>query len=666
MPRTVTVTFDDDTQHVYQNVPDAVTPDAIEQRASSEFQGKHLKAIDGGKAAVSVGGQPVPVTPADTSPTLKERGQATLSGGAKGFAGLIGLPMDTLRDAANLATAGVGGIATRFGYPNLAPDLVGPLPGGSEHARALMERFGIGTTNPRPDDLVSRMLHTGGMIAGGSIFPGATVKGTLAAAAGGALAGETLGPEWVGVGALVPAAGAQAATELKNAIATKAAPIVDTFKQAGTMPSVGQATDSTFLHGLENLAAKFPGGSGIMKSFIENQQARMGATARTGVSAEDAGRAIERGVKGEGGFLARTKDTWNKLDQEVAAKIPQGSAFRPANTLQALDDLTRPIPGAEKSTGAPLDARIPAIKENLVADLQANNGQMPFEALRQIRSRVGAQIDDALVQGAKSGEMSKLYKALSKDLEAAAVQAGAGQEFARQNNYYRARMGRIEDVLDRVIGTGKQPEDIFKAVNPRDPDQANKVRAVMRSLSPSEREVVGEAVANRLGRTTPGNQDVTGEKFASEVFLTNWNKLSPGAKAQFFPDPPLRENIDKVAKAASVIREGKGIYANPSGTAGSFAAYAVYMGPVAAIGGGLAGFPGAVGSSLASAGTAYLGAKMLTNPKVVEWLAKPINPSHPGEAQAHLARLAVIYNGTKDEELKAEIGKFIESASAKQ
>mgnify|MGYP001572084768 FL=1 len=171
---------------------------------------------------------------------------------------------------------------------------------------------------------------------------------------------------------------------------------------------------------------------------------------------------------------------------------------------------------------------------------------------------------------------------------------------------------------------------------------------------------MSEAVANRLGRATPGNQNVEGDVFSSETFLTNWNRLSPGAKAQLFPDPPLRENIERIAKAAGVIRSGKGIYANPSGTAGSFAAYSVYMSPIASVmTGSLA--PAAVG--LGSAGTAFVGAKMLTNPKVVQWLATPVNPAKPGEAAAHLARLSVIYNNTEDRGLKEELSRFMESAS---
>src|SRR5580700_10983302 len=54
MPRNVTLDFDDGSSHVYQNVPDTVTPDQITQRASTEFTGKAIKNIDGGNTAAPV------------------------------------------------------------------------------------------------------------------------------------------------------------------------------------------------------------------------------------------------------------------------------------------------------------------------------------------------------------------------------------------------------------------------------------------------------------------------------------------------------------------------------------------------------------------------------------------------------------------------------------
>jgi len=48
--RTITVTFNDGTTHVYQNAPDEVTPEAIQARAQQEF-GKNVTAMDGGRKA---------------------------------------------------------------------------------------------------------------------------------------------------------------------------------------------------------------------------------------------------------------------------------------------------------------------------------------------------------------------------------------------------------------------------------------------------------------------------------------------------------------------------------------------------------------------------------------------------------------------------------------
>lgn len=597
------------------------------------------------------------------TPTPGERASAAAGGLNRGVSLLLGMPMDTASNVYNLAKAGVGTVATAAGRPDLAPNITTGQVGTSEWFSNLMNRAGIGTGNPNPQDKLSQFLHTGGTILGASAIPqpggvAATARSAVPSAIGGATA-EQIDPRLTGLGAMTPAVASQVAANAKNAIAAKTAPIVETFKQAGTMPSVGQATDNVFLHGLENLASKFPGGAGVMKSFIERQQKQIGDTARTGVSTEAAGREIEKGITGGGGFLETTKKAWLDLDKKVAEKVPAGHSISPVSTTKALDELVTPVPGAEKTTSSLINPKIAEMKKNLSSDLEAGGGVIPFEALRALRSRVGSMLDDALVSGIPNGELKRVYGALSKDLGASAKEAGAGNEFARQNNYYRARMSRIEDVLDRVIGKGKQPEDIFKTFNPTDPDQSNKVRAVMRSLKPDERRIVSEAVANRLGRATPGKQNEFGEVFSSETFLTNWNKLSRGAKEQLFPEPPPRENMNKIANVAANIRSGMGIYANPSGTAGSFAAYSVYLSPLASV--AAASFAPLVAAA-GAAGAANVGAKMMTSPKVVDWLAKAVQLKRGGET-AHLARLIAIYNESKDEGLKKELSEYTEKLS---
>lgn len=51
MPRTITLTFEDGTSHVYQNAPDSITPQQVYDRAAKEFAGKKVVNIDGGRKA---------------------------------------------------------------------------------------------------------------------------------------------------------------------------------------------------------------------------------------------------------------------------------------------------------------------------------------------------------------------------------------------------------------------------------------------------------------------------------------------------------------------------------------------------------------------------------------------------------------------------------------
>ncbi|MGJ3647087.1 hypothetical protein ACLB0R_01260 [Sphingomonas sp. GlSt437] len=50
MPRNITVTFADGSQHIYENAPDNITPEQATERAQRDF-GKRVTALDGGRAA---------------------------------------------------------------------------------------------------------------------------------------------------------------------------------------------------------------------------------------------------------------------------------------------------------------------------------------------------------------------------------------------------------------------------------------------------------------------------------------------------------------------------------------------------------------------------------------------------------------------------------------
>jgi hypothetical protein len=137
-------------------------------------------------------------------------------------------------------------------------------------------------------------------------------------------------------------------------------------------------------------------------------------------------------------------------------------------------------------------------------------------------------------------------------------------------------------------------------------------------------------VIERLGKATPGQQDSTGGAWSPETFLTNWNRMAPKARDELlsgFPNSDqVRDDVQKVADAASQMRTNSKMWANPSGTSANAAA----RGTIGAIG---------VGGALAPFG--------LVNPAV------PI-VAGAGVGAANLIGRAVTSKAVRDAMLRKE------------
>lgn len=92
MPRNITLTFEDGTQHVYKNAPDDVTPEAVQSRAQQEFS-KPVKSLDGGRTP-SVVDSIVSFVKKDVS-AIPERVGNLVAGAARG-AGSLGATLTDL------------------------------------------------------------------------------------------------------------------------------------------------------------------------------------------------------------------------------------------------------------------------------------------------------------------------------------------------------------------------------------------------------------------------------------------------------------------------------------------------------------------------------------------------------------------------------------------
>jgi len=412
---------------------------------------------------------------------------------------------------------------------------------------------------------------------------------------------------------------------------------IETFAQAGTTPSAGQATGKTVIQGLESSMGRIPGSIGVMRGKAVSQQAEVGEKVKQ--MAEElsrvkeptvAGAGIQRGV--EDVFIPRARAIESGLYNRLDESIPKFKPVKAKNTYAALEELSRPIEGAPALSRNQMliSQEITALKNDLESDLLNAQGDIPFSALKGLRSRIGEKLSSVnLLSNVPQGAYKRIYGAISDDLKEAAKESGpdALTALSRANKYTKALHERT-DKLQGFINKN-EPERIYRAAFEGTELGATRLRAVMQSLPKPEQKAVASAFISKMGKALPGQQDELGDVFSTERFLTNWNKLSPESKQVLFNrfGSRYRSNMDKIAETAAKIREGSKILANPSGTAAAGVQPATLAVIATAIAGGqyklLAGLLGASALSRASA-------KAFTNPKYVNWLAQ--NSNIPTEA----------------------------------
>lgn len=480
---------------------------------------------------------------------------------------------------------------------------------------------------------------------------------------------------------------------------------IETFQKAGTQPSVGQATERGVPRTMESAASKIVGGYGPMVEAATKQQAEIGKKVTSladqlskGASPSVAGRTIEKGLSGEGGFVDRFKAGQKQLYDKLDEFIPTTTPVNVSSTSRALASMNEDIKGAEAVSQLFKNSRIQGIESALRQDIAgtrpgvmavppnaptrpggvpsyatgrqvgipggAPTDQLPYEAVKKLRTLVGQELTDAtLASNVPRSKWKALYAALSNDLENAAKATGnpaAVKAMDRANAFTRAGHDRIESVLDKVVSRNI-PEDIFKsATSVTDMEAgATKIASVMKSLQPEERKVVQSAFLRRMGQAKPGTKTQEGDVFSSNTFFTNWERMSPQAKSVMFAtkDNELRASLDAIAQTSAKIREGSKVFANPSGTAPSEALIKTGIGLVN---------PFTTVPTLLGMGAARITAKQMTNPKFVSWLAQA---SKIPESQAAL-RMPMLLNtlranmADQPDDVQADTDTYIDAVTA--
>ena len=526
-------------------------------------------------------------------------------------------------------------------------------------------------------------LAAGARTLGGAIptlaIPGmATASGlkSIAASTVGAGVGRAIGGdsgELIGAIA-APFAGPALAGATRGVVRGTRAPVMqealDDARIAGTPISLGQATQSTALNRLESTVGRI-GGPGVMRGFSEKQTAQMSErvediAGRFSPKMEDvtAGKKVLEGLTGPGGFVDRSGTKAQKLYAAVDKAVPENTPITMANTLAYMTERTKINPLAPETTAAfnqEVIGRLGPKMEAMLSDMRKNRGALPYSAVKDIRTSVGKQIDEAaLTADFTQKEARALYAAISRDIESA-LTGPALKSWQRANNFYSARMSHIDDVIAPIAGKNT-PEQVISALETNAKQGSTMIRGVMSSLKPDDRSVVSAMFIRKMGEATPGNQSAAGTQFSIPQFLTRWNRLDEGAKRVMFDSAggrDLRAALDSLAKTSERIKRGSQVLSNNSGTTNAAIMGAGLGGATVAAMTGNFKLAGAIG------GTMVLGnitARMMTSPKVVRWLAQ----STGLDPRAALTSLDQLILKTQDPALKADLEAFKTEAAGRR
>lgn len=503
--------------------------------------GRDLSADLYGNVAASTGASGSPGSGRDLSSDLYgdapakqvgtlDRVRASVAGVNKGvFTGLLGLPVDTIANVFDLGKAAVGTVATAAGHPEYAPDLTdrAKVVGSSDWLARKINEVGLGAAinNPQPQDKVSRVLHSGGQVAGMSLVPSSelTAPAQLANMAKGGVSGivgGTVGesyPEWAGLAGMLPQIAGAALSSATRAVVRgdeagrqAMAQRISDLKAGGIdNPSVGLASGNKLVSGLENLLSHTPGSMGLYDSAHAANVAGMRTKTeriRDAISPEYgpvvAGEAIQNDLKGA--FRNRVNATTRELNDRVAQQVGPDFYTMPNNTLSAAQGMSSINPAAPATSTALQNRRIAGISSDLASDVQGTpipgnslmnqpprymraDGQVmdvppgiPFGTLKNLRTSIGEEASSPAILGTPEGRQFKgLYGAMSQDMRQAAgaadrqnagVDVGplmASQQPAslalnRANTFYSRAATRAEDL--NGIANRDTPEGAYGAV----------------------------------------------------------------------------------------------------------------------------------------------------------------------------------------------------------
>jgi hypothetical protein len=520
----------------------------------------------------------------------------------------------------------------------------GQVLAGAKYAPKAVKALG-GLLKAEPAMQVAQSA-SGGMAQQAAEEAGAGGVGQTIAGAGGAIAPSL--PAIARAGVTSAARGfASPETVLEN---------IQAMRGAGTEATLGQATGAKPIQYIESALGITPGASGYMAKKGAEQQAQIGSKIEQisqelapGATELSAGSKIRQGIKDV--FLPQARKYQNTLYAEVEKYIPKNTEVNISNTKNLLNEITAPLPGMRATSESSLlkNQVIDQLTSGLNIDT-ALGGGLPLSGVRELRSRIGEKLGQfQMDSNFPRAELLRLYGALTDDIAKVVGNAGPEAKLAfDEANAYTKRLHDKIDLLQPIIDKAT-PERIFNAAMGGQKADTTILNTVMNAVPQEARREFVAAFLNKMGRAVSSTQDVAGNVFSTETFLTNWDKLRGSPKEILFGNfgQSFKNDMDKIAKATSIMRTGSQQYRNPSGSGQKVVA-------AGTIGAGIMALftqPAALVPMAQGAVTANLAARAMTNPKFVRLLAKQYD-APTSSLPAFISTLATQSERDNDPELK--------------
>lgn len=360
---------------------------------------------------------------------------------------------------------------------------------------------------------------------------------------------------------------------------------------------------------------------GQMRSAVNRAASREGDIVPT----DQAGEAVSAAGKR---WSAKTRDIGNTLYRQ-AYKETAGLQIRSPRAAQAIDRYLSKLREAPQTNQAAISELL-----KLRGDLQ---GGMTVQGLHDLRSTISSGVfDGKLRSGVEKGRMKDIRAALSDDMFETLKGYGltrAASMLKRADQYWERRVEHIDQVLEPIIGKEKGGEQVVQAIEGMARGQQGGNKRLARLIKEMTREEAGQVratIVDRIGKATPGTQTAEGNAFSAGTFLTNWNRMTPQAKATVFSNTELRRDLNDIALLAERMKSSQAManHSNTSvamqGSAGLQAGWAVSH------------FP----SYVLGAGTQFITGRLMSSPGFARWLARL--PENPERARRPIEQLGVL------------------------